>query len=245
MKHPLNKVVMSINIISFYEDCTLDDANKDINGNLNFDRFNRLLWRAQLKFIDWLTGHTKINVEPPPPLNQKNRDFLSPFITKSSAQVYNGTVLKPIDYYTWNDMYFLRKKQVAAEVCEEDVDEVEIEKVPIQILEPSIFNSRINTWIEDLKPENKPITKLVGRNFEFAPIDVGSITLEYIRYPRLATIVSMPDPDFNDEKPDPNNSIDIEFDEQARNHLIWFVTDLFSNNTLNGAMKQLNTLSRP
>jgi hypothetical protein len=92
-----------------------------------------------------------------------------------------------------------------------------------------------------LKPSfEKPIAKMVGKKIEFNPKDLGSVGLDYIRYPVFAEIKVIADPTYNDEVADPNTSINYEWDENVRELLVWFITDTFSNHISNQAMKQQN-----
>ncbi|MEO6638043.1 MAG: hypothetical protein ABIN25_07185 [Ginsengibacter sp.] len=240
---------MSIIVSSIFNDVVLDDASKDSNGDFSIERFNRLSKRAELRFLDWLTGDTK-GGSPPPPLNQKNRDFLSPFIKKYTTSVYGGTIQKPSDFYSFDNMYLLRADK--SEGCDDDscqTDENEparIVKQPIEVLSNDKFSQRVSTWIDELKPTLEvPIAKISGNNIEFYPEDIGSIQLEYIRYPVFARIVSKIDLIYNNEVPDEALSVSYEWPDFARSYLIWYVADIFSNSTSNTSMKQLNIASHP
>ena len=95
-----------MNIYEVYQDC-IDLINESENGQFSFARFNRYSWRAQLNFIDWLSGNLDGRTPPEPYLSAKNKDWLSPFITKYPKQVTNGIVPKPADYYGFENMYLL------------------------------------------------------------------------------------------------------------------------------------------
>lgn len=237
-----------ISAISLYEDVAKDLVNQDQNGPFTFEKFNRISWRSQLRVIDWLTGNAKEGAVPPAPINNKNRDFLSQFIVKVTGQVTNGKFTKPSDYYTWQSGS--RPGALPKTNCEEDCDEDEVPAsdcgIPITLLGLDQFNDRCNTYIDELKPSFlKPIAKKVGNNFEFVPKDLGPVEIEYVRYPVRAEIKTKFDPLYNDVVPDENATINFEWDEWARELLIWFIGDTWSNWSREQALKQFNAASKP
>lgn len=231
-----------VNVIDLYYSVALDDANKDSNGTLSFERFNRLSKRAELKLIDWISGDISGEKPPEPYTTQKDKDFLSPFITKYPAQIVNGAITKPSDYYGYENMYRLGNKLSAD--CEEEAPASDGCNTTIELLDGSQFNERCNTEIDELKPSfNLPISKLVGKQFEFIPNDLGSVVLEYIRYPKYGEIKTKMDTVYNEEVPDPATSIDYEWDDKAMNLLIWFIVDMFCNHNREQALKQFNAIT--
>ncbi len=74
---------------------------------------------------------------------------------------------------------------------------------------------------------DEPITKEVGTKFYIAPKSIGSITLEYIRYPKYGFIVTKKDLVYNDEVPDETLSQDYEYSENCRELLVWLICQEF------------------
>lgn len=230
---------MAINVNDVYED-TLDKINDVSNGQLSYARFNRLSWLAQLRLIDWLSGDVSDIIPPQPYASQKNRDWLSPFITKSKKQVENGLVLKPDDYYSFENGYLLGNYN---EGLNEDGEEVISTNcnIPIGLLSGDEFYLRCTTFIEGLEPSfKKPITKEIGNTFEFLPQDLGSITIEYIRLPVKARIGTSIDTQYNEEVYDPATSVDFEWSPFAQDILSWFIADAYFNYVSNQSGKAFN-----
>ncbi len=219
-----------------------DKINSDENGYFSFDIFNRMSWLGQLKLMDWLSGSVSGITPPEMYQNQKDRDYLSWFITKYPTQVSGGMINKPSDYYLWDNAYLLGNYNDTPE-CDNEDDVVVKEScnIPIQLLSGDQFYYRCNTFIEGLEPSfKKPICKEIGNNFEFKPSDLGSVTLEYIRYPIRAKIGTKIDPVYNDQVYDPATSVDFEWPPFAEDILAWFIADQFSNFTREQALKQFN-----
>lgn len=230
---------------SIYEDVA-DDVEISQNGSLSFERFNRFSRRAELKFLDWLTGKIEVKNLPQPYLTQKNKDWVSPFIVKLDKNVVNGEIDEPSDYYLFEDIYRIGSK-ANGDCDDDDVPLVNEKKNPvITLLESASFNMRANTYIEEQKPSlQNAIAKRSGKKFEFRPVDIGSITLEYVRYPKFAEIKSTLDTVYNEQIIDEANSTDYEWGEYARNLLVWFIVDEVSNNTREQALKATNAASKP
>lgn len=227
-----------IEIISIYNDVAIDNVNKDENGYLSFDKFNRLSKRAELRLLDYLTGDIE-NIKPPIPyLSQKNKDWLSPFIVPKPDQVLDGYINKPTDYYGFENLYRIGSK---VKECESD-DEQDDCNSPIELLDGAKFNDRCKSDIEECKPSmENPISKMVGNKFQFAPKDLGSITLEYVRYPVFGFIKSKTDTVYNKPVADVAASQNYEWGEFAREILVWFITDTFAIHTRETALKQQNS----
>lgn len=222
---------------------TLDKINEDSNGQMTVARFNRWLWLVQLKCMDWLSGDVA-NIQPPTPYSaQKDRDWLSIFITKFPVQVANGVVIKPSDYYLWDNAFLLGNYMANAE-CD-DEDEISTEcNIPIQLLSGDEYYYRCTTNIEGLQPSfTKPICKEAGEGFEFLPKDLGSITIEYIRYPTRAFLGTKLDTVYNEYVYDPATSVDLEWSPFAEDVISWFIADMFFNYVSNQAGKTFNTLT--
>lgn len=231
---------MGLNVNDIFLDVE-DRVNQPENGQLSFSRFNRFSWLAQLKFIDWLSGNLDAVTPPEPYLSQKNKDWLSPFITKYPVNVVNGQIEKPSDYYAFENMYLLGNYTVESDCDNDEADNAAKCNTIITLLDGSQFNKRCETFIEGLQPSFiKPISKLVGNSFDFNPTDLGSITLEYIRYPKRAVLNTKNDDVYNELIYDPTTSFDFEWGDYARNTLVWFIADYFFDFTREQAAKQFN-----
>lgn len=231
-----------ISVKSVYEDVALDTVDSATNGNLDFKTFNRMSKRGELRLMDFLTGDVE-NIKPPTPYTtEKLKGWLSPFITPYSVQIKNGKIDKPENYYGFENFYLLGTYNVQSS-CYEEVDNQEGCNTSIELLDGNKFYQRCNTFIEGLKPSfTKPIAKEVGNTFEFLPKDLGSIVLEYIRYPKFAKIVGSIDPVYNDEVIDENLSTNYEYDENMRELLIYFITQSFGVKVREQALLQANEL---
>lgn len=227
-----------ISSIELYQD-VFDQANPQENGMFTYGLFNRWSWIGQLKLMEWLSGDVE-GIKPPEPyITQKNRDWLSDFTTQYPVNVIGGKIEKPNDYYLYSDLYAL-----TADVNCGDDEEPIIVKYPIDLLDTSKYNLRVNTHIKSLKPSAKrAIAKEVGKDFNFTPSDIGSVVLEYIRYPQKAFIATKLDDVYKQEVPDPDKSVDFEWNEMSRPLLIWFIVDAFANRTRENALKQGNLIT--
>lgn len=231
-----------LSIIEVYDDVVKDTTNADQNGQLSYAQFNRLSRRAETLLLDWISGGVTNERLPIPWVSQKNKDWLSPFITKYPKQVTDGTITKPADYYQFENFYRIGSKE-GVDCDDEDVQTDDC-NTPIEILDGQQFYERCHTYIEELKVSlDKPVCKLIGNKFEVMPKDIGSVCLEYIRRPVPASITTKIDPVYNEEVPDV--VVDYEFDEWARPYLIWFISDMYSNNTREQALKTFNQSSNP
>lgn len=227
-----------IDVITIWDDTTKDTINKWGSGYMSIDMFNRLSKRAELSIIDWLSGDVA-GLQPPEPWStQKNRDWLSPFITKSQQQVIKGYIERPPDYYLYDN--FSRVGSTLVNDCDEEPDPDECD-TPITVLAGDKFNQRCITYIKDKKPSyKKPIGKIAGELIEVRPKDLGVVTLEYVRYPKFAQLGKTFDTTYNEEVPDPNNSSNYEWGEWARPVLVWYITNYFADHTRERALKEFN-----
>ena len=225
-----------IDIISLYND-TAFRINKEENGYLSYADFNALSRLAENRLLDYISGDIENQKPPIPYLSQKNRDWLAPFIVDKSYQVENGFISRPDDYYGWEGMY-----QLGSVVdCDEDVDGEEGCNTPIELVSGYEFNQRCGTFIEGLQPSaGKPIVKEIGSKFYFMPKTIGSVVLDYIRYPIYGQIRTKIDSRYNDEVPDAATSIPYEWQENAREALVFMIVDQFSNHVREAALKQFN-----
>lgn len=220
---------------------------KEANGDLSFDLFNEFSPSAELKVMEWITGDMAGQQPPEPYVTQKNRDWLTPFIEKFPTTVNQGMIIRPDNYYGFENMYLLGAYNTPTE-CDNEDEETEQQlqcNTPIELLDAVQFYVRCNTYIEGLQPSFKrPIAKEIGRKFEFLPKDLGSIVLEYYRYPKFAKIVPTVDPVYNTEIIDVNASTNYEWDLKTKNLLVYFIVDAVANRTSNQAQKQFNELSK-
>lgn len=228
-----------ISVVEIYQDVARDNVNQSENGDLSYAMFNRISKRAELRLIDFLTGDVSGRIPPEPYLTQKNKDWLHPFLKKKSGAFVSGSFRIPDDYYTFDNMYLVDAGSIP---CDDDDGVADQQcNTPIEILDGSQFNYRCKTYIKELRPSyKKPVAKIIDGGFEAMPKDLGVATIEYIRYPNFAFIVSQFNPVFNDEEPNPTASRNYEWPEYARDLLVWFITDTFSIHTREGALKKAN-----
>jgi hypothetical protein len=224
-----------ISVISVYQDAARDNVNKDENGTLSYEKFNRMSRRAENRMIDFLSGDVSGQKPPVPDSIQKNRDWIAPLVTEAKLPVKTGKIDWPKDYYGYHNMYLISNKIGC------DDEHSELCNIAIELLSGQKFYNRCNTYIKELKPSlKKPIAKQVGKSFHFAPSDLGNVGLEYIRYSKYGNIVSSIDPIYNKPVADANLSQDYEWDEYARELLIWFITDTFAISTRDASLKAAN-----
>ena len=210
------------------------------NGELTYEDFNLQSELAELAVMAWLTGSPNANQQPTPFDNQKSYDWLSPAIKDNSDNVVGGKITKPLDYYKWDNMSVI---DVTTSECEDDDEGTEeLTRVPVEILTGDSFNVRKRTYIKALKPSvKKPIAKEVGKSFEFAPEDLGTIKLEYVAYPeKYGKIVTKVDPVYNEEVPDESVSDDYIWGDWCIEILAWFISDAFANRTRDASLKNMN-----
>lgn len=233
-----------IKVSEIYDDVALDCVNSYENGELSYSMFNRLSKRAELRMLNYLSGDIE-NIKPPMPYNnQLLKDILAPFIEKYFAQVLGGIITRPKDYYSFDSMVLLGDYAVQSNCDDDNTDVVQGCNTTIYVLSSDVFDMRCKTYIEGLSPSfKKPITKQVGRNFEFMPVDIGSVVLQYIRYPKFAKIVVSPNRDvYNNEVIDEALCIDYEYDEFAREMLIFWITQEYGVSSREQALLQANQL---
>lgn len=235
-----------MDIISIYNDFNFE-INKD-GGYVSGPEFNGISKRAELKFLDWISG--KLSGEVPQPYTtQKVRDWLSPLTIGVPLQVTMGKVTKPGDYYGYENSFLLGDYYKTPDCDNDDTDDdvvVSDCNIPIELLSNSAFYNRCNTYIRGLQPSfTKPICKMIGNEIEFAPKDLGSIKLEYVRYPVYGELKMKLDPVYNVEVPDPAISINYEWNDYAREYFIFFLVDVFANSTSQNTLKAMNATSKP
>lgn len=227
-----------LNVNDIYLD-VLDKINQPENGQLSIERYNRYSWIAQLQLIDWLSGDISAKIPPEPYLSTKSKDQLSPFIIPYLVNIDRGVITKPADYYQFENMYLLGQYNEVSNCYEVITDDGVKKNTPITILDGDKYTERSNTFIDELKPSFKnPITKEIGNGFLFNPTDLGTITLEYIRYPKRAYLQTKTDPVYNDEVYDAATSTNFEWSEYARPLLTFYISDLFFNFVNNQSGKQ-------
>lgn len=221
-------------VISLYEDVR-DTINKEENGYLSYAMFNRLLHRSELDLLRFLTGDLVDAKDFPMPYQkQKNKDYLAPFITPFNA--VNDFDL-PKDYFTYERLFKLGTKQIDCETNE--VIEEESCSINIGIYNQDVINNRCSSYIKSIRPSvNKPIAKIVNNRIEIFPKNIGSVRLEYIRYPKFGEIKTVHDNTYNDEIADEATSINLEWSEWAREYFINSIANKFATHIRESALKQ-------
>ena len=224
---------------------------KEENGDLSFDDFNRLSRRAELRLLWWITGDIRGGILPEPYVTQKNRDMVSPFTLKYDASLDSlAQITRPADYYQYENMFSLGVPEGSDECdeddkdCGEDGDSEEVFKTPIKLLDNQQFYKRANSYIESLRPSlKKPIAKQIGKKFEFLPVNLPGVTLEYIRYPIYGKIITKLDTVFNQDVVDEAVSINYEWTEGVIDLLVWIIVDFFGTSVREAALKQANEMT--
>lgn len=239
-----------MDIIELYQDAARDASNKSENGYYSYEMFNRMMQRASNRVLDYITGDSDNQKLPISYSTQKAKDFVSFLITKFPSAISNGIINKPVDYYSYENLYILSLSETGCEVdtttCDEDSVAAEIIKTPVEVLDGQQFYVRAQTYIKGLKPSaKKPIAKMVGNTIEFLPQELGSCTLEYIRYPIAGEIVSEVDPIYYDDVASPTLSTNSEWPEWARELLIFFLTQSFATHISERALFEMNMASKP
>lgn len=232
--------------ISLYQDAARDLINKDENGYMSYEMFNRMLQIASNKTLDWITGDSTGQTLPLSYSTQKAKDFIAFLITPYKAPIEAGIITRPADYYTYENLSILSLSKTGCEDddsnCDSDTPTAEIIETPVEVLDGQQFGTRCKTYIKGLKPSpQKPIAKFIGKTIEFMPKELGSCKLEYIRYPIAGRIETTIDPVYYDVVADAATSVDTEWDEWARSILLYFIGDAFANHTREQALKQFNT----
>lgn len=226
-----------MDIISLYHD-VIDRTATEQNGEMGIEKFNRYNRLGGLRMLDFISGDISGITPPEPYSTEKVRDWLSLFITTDTKQVQSGTSPKPENFYRYESLSMIGDYR--DEVCGKDVL-VSNGNTPIELLDALQFDSRCQTYIKSLKPSaKKPIAKMVGSEFHYMPKDVGSVKLEYVRYPIFGEIKIKFDAVYNEQVPDPATSIDSEFPDYARELIVYFITKLYSAGTRERALVEQN-----
>lgn len=224
-----------MNVVEIYN-AIADKIKPEQNGTLAISSFNIKSKTAELRLLDYLSGDVSGITPPEPYTTQKVRDWLSYFLFTQNGIVEGGGFEKPADYYMFENMAIIgsyKDDDCGDEVLREGCD------TPIELLDGAAYDERCKTKIKSLKPSiKKPISKIVGQNFQFNPKDLGSIKLTYKRYPVFAVVKVMVDPIYNDEVPDPATSINYEWPDFARGLLIWFICQQYPTSTREAALAQ-------
>lgn len=218
-----------ISIKFIYDSVVNDLVNITENGNMTFPMFNRCSKRAELRMVDYITGDVE-GVKPPEMYTtEKVKEWVSSIIEAEAKYISDGFFEKPEGYYRIDNMYFVGDR--TDKDCKA-VDETFVKGVyggEIEMVGGKEFYRRINSSIVGQSPTyQKPICKMVGDGFVFAPKDAGMVALEYVRYPKYARIVSMVDPVFYKEVIDEVASTDYEYSEFATDLLIYFMIESFA-----------------
>jgi hypothetical protein len=233
---------MSIKTVDIW-DAVNDDISIAESGQLSETSFNIRLKRTQINLLRFLTGDLVDNqLFPIPYKKQKLKDYLKDFIVRP----FNNSFELPEDYYNWDNLYKLGRV-LSDDDC--NVDDIEIDDscdTKIELLDGQQFNERCSSWIKELRPsEGEPIGKIVDNRVETLPKDVGTMALEYIRYPKDAEIKLIIDPNTNDEIVDVNASGEVEWGKWALEYLVWGIVNYHSKKTREGALKQFNKSDEP
>lgn len=221
----------------------MDRVSPEMNGSLGIQEYNRYSKLGELRLLEWLTGNISGQPGYPEPYStQKTKDFLSPFINTEKKQVENGIAEKPSDYYMWERAAVIGDR--LDELCGEPVI-ITGADTPIELLDSAAFDARSQTHIKSLKPSiRKPICKLVGDSILCLPKDLGSIAIEYKRYPVFGQLKMMIDDVYKNEVVDVTGSTPYEWGEYARELLVFFIVEQYPVKTRETALQQQQQLIR-
>lgn len=215
-----------------------DRAAPEMNGTVTYSKFNRMLRLAGLRLLGWLTGSIANEPGYPEPYTSlKIKNLLSPYLVTRKFQVENGIVEKPMDeFYMWERAAIIGSRK--DELCGDPVIISGVD-TDIELLDSAAFDYRANTHIKSLKPSGKkPICKEVGNEWHFLPVDLGSIAVEFKKYPIWGEIRTTIDPVYNVEIYDPVNSIQCEWQEGVRDALLFFLLEQVPVGTRESALQQ-------
>lgn len=235
--------------ISLYENAARLLANTDENGYWSYELYNQGIRIASNRVLDYITGDSANQTLPISYSTQKAKDFISDLITAYPSIITNGVITKPSNYYHYDNLYIMSLKNQTGcsddgTSCDEDDVVEEIIKTHVEMLDGQQFYVRAQTYIKGLKPSpQKPICKMIGNTIEFLPRELGSCTLEYIRYPIYGTINTMTDPVYYNIVADPATSIDNEFGEWERELLLYYLVQGFSTHISQQSLYQMNEAS--
>lgn len=229
-----------MNVISLYND-VMDRTATEQNGSLTIAKYNRFSKLAELKCLDYLTGDLE-GIKPPEPYtNQKLMDFLQTFIATDTKQVTNGSSPVPENYYRFQNLKIIGS-YLDVNDCDEEVLVSKGDTI-IELFNSQQFDKRCLTKVKDLRPSiKKPIAKIVDGQFIYQPVDLGSVKLEYVRYPVYGEVIVEVDPIFNDEVPSQTLSIDYQWKDNVRNLLLFFLTQFYPISTREKAFVEQNEL---
>lgn len=227
-----------IAVKEIYDAVAKDSVNSAENGDLSFEKFNRLSKAAEIRILDYISGDIE-NLRPPAPYtSQKVKDHLSFLITPFPKAVSEGKIIKPIDFYGFENISMVGDFS-NPEKCGEGEEGKEKCNTPIELVDGKEFTKRCKSYIKRKRPSfTRPIAKMVGDTFEFSPKDIGNVVLEYIRYPKFARIVSKKDEEYNDVVVDEKLSTNYEYGEWATELLKYFITRGFATGTREDSVLQ-------
>lgn len=234
---------------SLYQDAARLLANSDENGYWSYELYNQGIRIASNRVLDYITGDSSMQTLPISYSTQKAKDFISDLITAFPSAITNGTITKPANYYHYDNLYIMSLKNQTGcsddgTSCDEDDVQQEIIKTPVEMMDGQQFYVRAQTYIKGLKPSpQKPICKMIGNTIEFLPRELGSCTLEYIRYPIYGGIKTMIDPVYYNIVADPATSIDNEFGEWARELILYYLVQGFSQHISQESLYKMNEAS--
>lgn len=229
-----------INIVELFKMFSLDDINRYDNSETAINKFNRTSKRAEIYLIKYLTGALIIeqNKFPKPFDTQKNTDYLKDFIVPFSMA---GDYTFPKDYLIYDNMYKLANKKIVKDCDDNIIDANKNGNIPIEIVDRQKFLNRSRSYIKGILPTiNNPIVRIINNSFEFMPQEIGSVVLEYIRYPKYGKLVTKFDAVFNDTILDENNSKNYEWGEWATEPLLWFMNDRHASHIREKTLKEFN-----
>lgn len=223
-----------INAVELYN-AVHDKVKSEENGSLSILSYNIKSKSAEIKLLDYLTGDLEGMKPPEPYNNQKLRDALQLFVATDTKQITGNGSPVPDNYYRFQNLNVIGS-YLDVNDCGEEVMVSKGDTV-IELLGSQQFDKRCLTKIKDLRPSmKKPIAKISNNSFQYKPIDLGSVKLEYVRYPIFGQIKVKYDALYNEDVPDEINSINYEWPMYAFNLLVWFISGMYAIGTREKAL---------
>lgn len=226
-----------------HDSVTKDLANLVEYGNLTFDMYRRCSRRGELRLVDYMTDDVEGPRPPKMYTSQKLKDWVAPLIERTTPRNVSpdGMFEKPANYYRHENTFLIGNPSVEGDCENSDVPLNDIAGVTVDIVDNAEFYSRVNSPIIGLAPTREnPIGKMIGNKIEFAPRDIGMVSMEYVRYPKFANIVTKIDDLYKQEVLDEDASTDYEYSEFAAELLIYFIIDSFAFYTRDSELLAIN-----
>lgn len=197
-----------------------DLVNKNQNGYLPPDEFNRLINQAQFSRFNELYGKPEQYAGPNAPFakmgyarTQELSEKLAPFVVDDLIALVDGACAVPIDL----------EHAVSMSANDKTVKRVELDRLY------NYLNSTVN-----VPTETYPIYAQVGEAYNIYPVTISTIRLKYLRLPAEAqwAYTNIGDTPVYD----PTNSTDLEWDTTETNNIVFKLLSMFGISVKDGQM---------